>query len=159
MVIKIKYPAFKRVFSSLLFIDIAYSMYQHALRLHATWLSHTPNSSTRYAQSLFDKAAGQYLKAMGSMRNKVASSLSRYDLHAMGCGVVLLWQVWNHSNSIRFGVRPGITDRQWRPWPPLPMLLALVPLQRFQIDFHRFQWKCVLQNENGLALSKMKFQS
>ncbi|XP_033637019.1 GPI ethanolamine phosphate transferase 2-like [Asterias rubens] len=73
--------------------DIAYSMYQHALRLHATWLSHTPNSSTRYAQSLFDKAAGQYLKAMGSMRNKVASSLSRYDLHAMGCGVVLLWQV------------------------------------------------------------------
>ena len=27
------------------------------------------------------------------------------------------------------------------------------------IDFKIFQWKCTLQNENGLALSKMKFQT
>ena len=38
--------------------------------------------------------------------------------------------------------------------------LGLGALQKFAIDFKIFQWKCPLQNENGLALStclKMKF--
>ena len=40
-----------------------------------------------------------------------------------------------------------------------PEVLALAPLQKFPIDFKIFQWKCPLQNENGFALSKMKFQA
>ena len=36
--------------------------------------------------------------------------------------------------------------------------MALVPLQKFPIDFENFWWKRPFQNENGLALSKMKFQ-
>ena len=38
--------------------------------------------------------------------------------------------------------------------PPLLLVLALVPLQKFAIDFKVFQWKCPLQNKNGLALLK-----
>ena len=38
------------------------------------------------------------------------------------------------------------------------LVLALVPLQRFQIDLKIFQFKCPLQNENAISLSKMKFQ-
>ncbi len=36
------------------------------------------------------------------------------------------------------------------------LVLVLMLLQKFHIDF---QWKCPLQNKNGLALSKMKFQA
>ena len=46
-----------------------------------------------------------------------------------------------------------------RPWPLLPPVLALVPLQKFLIDFKIFKWKCPLQHENGPALSNMKFQA
>ncbi len=38
------------------------------------------------------------------------------------------------------------------------VVLVLVPLQKFPIDFKISKWKCPLQNEDGLALSKMKFQ-
>ena len=44
-------------------------------------------------------------------------------------------------------------------WPPLPLVLALVPLQKFPIAFKIFQWKCPLQNENSIALSKRKLQA
>ena len=40
--------------------------------------------------------------------------------------------------------------------------LGLRALQKFPIDFQIFQWKCPVQNDNGLALStyqKMKFQA
>ena len=37
------------------------------------------------------------------------------------------------------------------------LILALVPLQKFPIDFKIFKWKCPLQNET--SLSKMKFQA
>ena len=40
-----------------------------------------------------------------------------------------------------------------------PLVLALVPLQQFTLDFKIFQWKCPLQNKNGLALSNLKFQA
>ena len=33
--------------------------------------------------------------------------------------------------------------------------LGLGALQKFAIDFKIFQWKCPLQNENGLALFNM----
>ena len=48
----------------------------------------------------------------------------------------------------------------YKPWPSLPRLVkALVSLQKFPIEFRICQWKCPVQNENGLALSKMKFQA
>ena len=37
--------------------------------------------------------------------------------------------------------------------------MALVLLQKFPIDCNIFQWKCPLQNENGLALSKIQFHA
>ena len=36
------------------------------------------------------------------------------------------------------------------------LLLALVPLQSFPTGYNIFQWKCLLQNENGLALKRIK---
>ena len=39
------------------------------------------------------------------------------------------------------------------------LVLALMPLQKFPIGFTIFQWKCPLQNENGLAFSKMKLHA
>jgi hypothetical protein len=37
--------------------------------------------------------------------------------------------------------------------------LGLGAPSKIPIDFKIFQWKCPFQNENGLALSKMKFQA
>ena len=53
-------------------------------------------------------------------------------------------------------IRPGITAMKW---PPLPLVLALLPLEKFPIDFKIFQWKCPLQIENDLALLKIEFQA
>ena len=55
----------------------------------------------------------------------------------------------------------GIT---WRSWPPLlaPGYGLGAPFKSFPLTSKIFQWKCPLQNENGLALltcSKMKFQA
>ncbi len=52
-------------------------------------------------------------------------------------------QAWNYTEAMAF----------------VALVLALVPLQKSPIDFKIFQWKYPLQNENGLALSKMKFQA
>ncbi|XP_038067986.1 GPI ethanolamine phosphate transferase 2-like [Patiria miniata] len=73
--------------------DEGYLAYQHALRSHAVWLSHTTNGSGIDTRTISRKAATQYVKAMRLMKDKVASSLARYDLHAMGCGLVLMWLV------------------------------------------------------------------
>ena len=40
--------------------------------------------------------------------------------------------------------------------PPLPLVLTLVPLYKFPIDFKDFPKEVRLQNEKGLALLKMK---
>ena len=39
------------------------------------------------------------------------------------------------------------------------LVLALVPLQKFPFAFKIIQWKCPLQNENGLALLKIKLKA
>ena len=39
-------------------------------------------------------------------------------------------------------------------WVPMPFQKRSIPGPNFV-----FQWKCPLQNENGLALSKMKFKA
>ena len=57
---------------------------------------------------------------------------------------------------------PGVIWGRQRPWPPLLLaclVMALVPLQKWLIHFQSLQWKCPLQNESGLALSKIKFQA
>ena len=41
----------------------------------------------------------------------------------------------------------------------LGLEVALVPLEKFPNAFPIFQWKCPLQNQNGLALSKKKFRA
>ena len=46
-----------------------------------------------------------------------------------------------------------------KPQPLLPLVLALVLFRQCPTDFKILQWKCPLQNENGLALSKIKFQA
>ena len=39
------------------------------------------------------------------------------------------------------------------------LVLTVVPIHNFSFDLKIFKWKCPLQNENGLALSKMNFQA
>ena len=38
-----------------------------------------------------------------------------------------------------------------RPRPLMPLVLALVPLSKFPIDFKILQWKCTLQPKDGLS--------
>ncbi|XP_022102881.1 GPI ethanolamine phosphate transferase 2-like isoform X2 [Acanthaster planci] len=73
--------------------DEGYVAYQRAVRFHSTWLSHTATSSSIDSQVISRKAMMQYIKSMRLMTDKVASSLARYDLHAMGIGLVLMWLV------------------------------------------------------------------
>ena len=61
--------------------------------------------------------------------------------------IVLYIQAWNDTQATE--VMASVA-----------LVLALVPLQKFPIhvDFKIFQWKCPFQNENGIALSMIKFQ-
>ncbi|XP_072048893.1 GPI ethanolamine phosphate transferase 2-like [Amphiura filiformis] len=87
--------------------------YQHAVRLHHSWLHHTSDTtSTINTDQVAGKAIDLYLKAMAGMKERIASSLTRYDVHAMGCGIIIIWQVllmlligtptWaSHTHTIR----------------------------------------------------------
>ena len=48
-------------------------------------------------------------------------------------------------------IRPGVTRRQMRLCPPLPLVLALVPFKSFPLKFISLLWRYYLQNEDGLA--------
>ena len=39
---------------------------------------------------ILGKAMDLYLKAIESMKERVAPSLARYDVHVMGCGIIII---------------------------------------------------------------------
>ena len=70
-----------------------------------------------------------------------AEGKPKYDIDATVAEVlfrdIILWSI----------NRPGRTRRPWRPWPLLPLVLALVPFKSFPLT---------LRFSNGSALCKMK---
>ena len=74
---------------------------------------------------------------------------------------VIAWnKMWSSSHKMFVYIRSGstCTRRPHRPWPAMPLVLALVPPQKCPINFQIFQWKCTLQNVM-LVLSKIIFQA
>lgn len=66
-----------------------------AEELHKQWLrlaTSTSNGSVNL-EALGLKVLRQYQESMTAMRDRVAASLSNYDLHGMAVGVVILWMV------------------------------------------------------------------
>ncbi|ELU10380.1 hypothetical protein CAPTEDRAFT_94413 [Capitella teleta] len=69
----------------------SYQSYQHTRSAHHKWL--VSDHDDRTSDLLADKILLQYVKAMNLMKEKLASNLTRYDLHAMAVGVFLIWMV------------------------------------------------------------------
>ncbi|XP_070563098.1 GPI ethanolamine phosphate transferase 2-like [Ptychodera flava] len=71
-----------------------YLQYQRALKLHSSWLaSHTHSTSGINHELLGQKVIEQYISAIDEISSRIASSLAKYDEHAMVVGVLLFWEV------------------------------------------------------------------
>ena len=72
------------------------NMYElhHAHKLHSDWLKSTKtgHSSKTNLKTTAGKVAKQYILALEKMTSRMTASLSKYDLHAMICGIAVLIQ-------------------------------------------------------------------
>jgi len=68
---------------------------QHALKLHSDWLRTSElDQNPKNVEIMADKVAKQYILALEKMSSHMTASLSRYDLHAMVYGIVILVQTF-----------------------------------------------------------------
>ena len=90
------------------------NMYElhHAHKLHSDWLksTETGHSSTNL-KTTAGKVAKQYILALEKMTSRMTASLSKYDLHAMICGIAVLIQTlyWVACGLLRISF-PNKTD-------------------------------------------------
>ena len=71
------------------------NMYElhHAHKLHSDWLKSTESGhSSTNLKTTAGKVAKQYILALEKMTSRMTASLSKYDLHAMICGIAVLIQ-------------------------------------------------------------------
>ena len=71
------------------------NMYElhHAHQLHSDWLKSTESGhSSTNLKTTAGKVAKQYILALEKMTSRMTASLSKYDLHAMICGIAVLIQ-------------------------------------------------------------------
>ena len=75
--------------------DLYNVSFQRAIKMHANWLEHfsSPYADSTVSDSLAQKVKGHYVKVMTAMRDRIAASLTKYDLHSMGVAISLLWMV------------------------------------------------------------------
>ena len=71
-----------------LILDAGFFHLEQAVRSHRRWFEEG-GSSPVSGKVVME----QYMVAMRAMRERVAASLSRYDIHAMVLGITLLWMV------------------------------------------------------------------
>ena len=65
----------------------------HAHKLHSDWLRSTESGhSSTNLKTTAGKVAKQYILALEKMTSRMTASLSKYDLHAMICGIAVLIQ-------------------------------------------------------------------
>ena len=80
----------------------SYLALDRATRSHLDWLRLLREDSSLDMVSLGEKTLTEYRHAMQAMRDRVASTLSKYDLHAMAVGIVGVWMVSSTvSDSLR----------------------------------------------------------
>ena len=90
------------------------NMYElhHARKLHSDWLKSTESGhSSTNLKTTAGKVAKQYILALEKMTSRMTASLSKYDLHAMICGIAVLIQTlyWVACGSCRISF-PNKTD-------------------------------------------------
>ncbi|XP_066297887.1 GPI ethanolamine phosphate transferase 2-like [Branchiostoma lanceolatum] len=103
-----------------------YQLYQQAVKMHSGWLKGLVNGeSATSLETLGQRVSQQYSRAMESIVDRVAASLSEYDMHAMVVGIALLIQVFfillAASGKYVAGIVLG-TDT-WTVYIPPPALL------------------------------------
>lgn len=84
----------------------------HAHKLHSDWLTSAEiGHSSKNLKTTAGKVAKQYLLALEKMTSRMTASLSKYDLHAMICGIAVLIQTlyWVASGLCRISF-PNKTD-------------------------------------------------
>lgn len=90
------------------------NMYElhHAHKLHSDWLTSAEiGHSSKNLKTTAGKVAKQYILALEKMTSRMTASLSKYDLHAMICGIAVLIQTlyWVASGLCRISF-PNKTD-------------------------------------------------
>lgn len=65
-----------------------------AVRLHSRWLMTETSATSQQSAGLGERTVEQYTKALHLMRDRITTSLSEYDHHAMASGMLLLWMVF-----------------------------------------------------------------
>ena len=124
------------------------------------------NGDSRFCCSWTINSSGKQLKGFALIQSysnyiSLASNkiLMKISITIKGVGVgdtadlffQFTFKSFNSAVSVvKLFNRPGMTLRPQQSWPLLPMVLALVPLQKFPTDFTVFQCKCPLQNEMAL---------
>ena len=61
--------------------------------MHTNWLEHFSSAESVVAEDLGRKVKDHYIKVLTAMRDMIAASLTKYDLHSMGVAMSLLWMV------------------------------------------------------------------
>eukprot|EP00058_Branchiostoma_floridae_P020466 XP_002605956.1 hypothetical protein BRAFLDRAFT_92216 [Branchiostoma floridae] len=71
-----------------------YQLYQQAVKMHSGWLKALVNGESEASlETLGQRVSQQYSRAIESIVDRVAASLSEYDMHAIVVGIALLVQV------------------------------------------------------------------
>ncbi|XP_071954427.1 GPI ethanolamine phosphate transferase 2-like isoform X2 [Antedon mediterranea] len=79
----------KQSFNQAIFDDITID-YQHIIEMHAGWLNEYANKSTSAAsKEVASKIVDKYFKVLKMMQSNLSETVTRYDVHAMICGIVL----------------------------------------------------------------------
>ncbi|KAI0230579.1 GPI ethanolamine phosphate transferase 2 [Lamellibrachia satsuma] len=80
---------------------------ERATLSHLDWLKLWHENSTLDMVSLGEKTLTEYRRAMQAMRDRVASTLSKYDLHVMAVGII---SVWMALTGLLYGHMRGGSD-------------------------------------------------
>lgn len=74
--------------------DLYHRDLQRAIKMHTYWLEYFSDKAKNVkVENLGKKVKDHYIKVMIAMRDRIATSLTNYDLHSMGVGISLLWMV------------------------------------------------------------------
>ena len=74
--------------------DLYHGDFHRAIKMHTNWLEYFSDKAKNVkVENLGKKVKDHYIKVMIAMRDRIATSLTNYDLHSMGLGISLLWMV------------------------------------------------------------------
>ena len=104
--------------------------------MHVNWLEHFSSVESAMAEDLGGKVKDHYIKVMTAMRDRVAASLTKYDLHSMGVAMSLLWMVRISFNYNKAAESLNKITRQYRPHSQPPPCEHILELRTWSVNMN-----------------------